>query len=279
MERHGLREDESSARRRVSGDEPVVYGSLDICEARDKHVEGCKAQKGNKTRAIHMLVQFPPDLIPNTEEGQQQMMAHAVKFANDFHGGDAVFAARLDRDEAGTHKVDVFLMPRYEFAYKDGRTQKRTSVSKFAKEQAKQRYGNDDRRSQGSALQDAFHEYLCDEMGLEALPPKRKKTTAADRVEPEVYALRQEKASHSQQVATDRRKLTEGRKSVRLSLEKSEASIKEQRAEIKRQRKELEEDARQIYKDAAVLSVVRERMNEPEEPAIEDIRKRRKPQR
>ena len=69
------------------------------------------------------------------------MLRHAVAFANGYHGGDAVFAARLDRDEEGRHTVDVFLMPRHDFRYKDGRTQKRASVSKFSKEQARARSG------------------------------------------------------------------------------------------------------------------------------------------
>jgi hypothetical protein len=121
------------------------------------------------------------------------MLRHAVEFANEYHGGDAVFAARLDRDEKGKHTVDVFLMPRYDFTYKDGRTQKRASVSKFSKEQAKARFGKDDPRSQGSALQAAWFEYL-QRKGLRWVePPTRKARRTKDRLEPEAYALDQER--------------------------------------------------------------------------------------
>lgn len=84
-----------------------------------------------------MLVQFPTDLPgADTLPKQERMPRLAVEFANAYHGGDAVFAARLTGTRRGQHTVDVFLMPRYDFQYKDGRTQKRASASKFSKEQA-----------------------------------------------------------------------------------------------------------------------------------------------
>ncbi|GHG36431.1 hypothetical protein GCM10017322_39100 [Paracoccus aerius] len=132
------------------------------------------------------------------------MLVHARKFLNEYHGGDAVFAARLDRDEAGRHTVDVFLMPRYDYHYKDGRILKKASVSKFSKEEAKRRYGRDDRRAQGSALQDAWYEYMRAEMGLDVRRPERKKAFAADRVEPEVYGLKQDQAAHAKAVEAER---------------------------------------------------------------------------
>ena len=148
MERHGKRLDSMGPARRVRDVPPLVYGSLDIAEARDKWMEGVQQQ--GETQAVHMLVQFPTTLPgAETEQGQKAMLRHAVAFANGYHGGDAVFAARLDRDEEGRHTVDVFLMPRYDFRYKDGRTQKRASVSKFSKEQARARSGKDDPRAQG----------------------------------------------------------------------------------------------------------------------------------
>ncbi|UWR41633.1 hypothetical protein K4F85_01630 [Phaeobacter inhibens] len=212
-EKHGKRQDESSQKRRVRDEEPLVYGTLDLTAARARHMEGVK--QSGRTTCIHALVQFPTDLIDGTDKAQQQqMLDHAVTFLNEFHGGDAVSAARLDRDETGKHTVDAFLLPKYDFRYKDGRVVKKASVSKFSKEQARARYvktdkktGNatidrktgkpiprDDTRAQGSALQDAFFEYLRDEMQLsEAMPPERKKFTAKDRVEPEEYGLRKDR--------------------------------------------------------------------------------------
>ena len=79
-------------------------------------------------------------------------------------------------------------------------------MSKYTKADAKRRFGRDDRRSQGSALQDAWFEYLRDEVGLDVQRPERKTVTARDRVEPEVYALKQDQArvnamaSHAQRL-------------------------------------------------------------------------------
>lgn len=192
-ERHGKRLDTMSKSRSVGPRGPLVLGSLDIVEARRKHMEGV-AQQG-KTAALHVFVQFPTLLPVLTEKDERRMLEHAARFVNKYHGGDAVFAARLDRDEKGKHGVDVFAMPRHEFRYKDGRTQRRAAVSKFSKEHALKRFGKDDPRSQGRAFQAAWFEYLRDEMGFEWVqPPEPKKTRSKDRLEPEEYALRQEAA-------------------------------------------------------------------------------------
>lgn len=56
-EKHGKREDESSQKRRVRDEEPLVYGALDLTEARARHMEGIK--QSGRTACIHALVQFP----------------------------------------------------------------------------------------------------------------------------------------------------------------------------------------------------------------------------
>jgi len=202
MEKHGKREDASSQARRVRDEAPLIWNSLDLREAREMHMDGVK--QSGQTACLHILCQYPTELMPTDYEGQYRMLVHSVRFVQRFHGGNAVFAARLDRDETGQHTVDVFAMPTYERTYKDGRTSRRSTVSKFTKAEAKRRYGRDDQRAQGSALQDAWCEYLRNEVGLDAREPTRKKATVRDRVEPEVYALRQEQervrrmATHAQ---------------------------------------------------------------------------------
>jgi hypothetical protein len=211
MEKHGKREDASSQARRVRDEAPLVWNTLDLREAKSIHMDGVK--QSGQTACLHILCQFPTELMPTDYEGQHKMLMHSVRFVERIHGGNAVFAARLDRDEAGQHTVDVFAMPTYERRYKDGRTARRASVSKFVKAEAKRRYGRDDKRAQGSALQDAWCEYLRDEIGLDAREPTRKKATARDRVEPEVYALRQEQnrvrgmAEHAQRLLSGIEKL------------------------------------------------------------------------
>lgn len=204
MEKHGKRLDATSQSRRVRDESPIVWNSLDLKEAREMHMDGVK--QSGQTACLHILCQFPTNLMPDDYEGQFKMLTHSVRFVQKFHGNNAVFAARIDRDESGQHTVDVFAMPKYERSYKDGRTAWRASVSKFTKAEAKRRFGRDDQRSQGSALQDAWFEYLRDEVGLDVHPPDRKKATARDRVEPEVYALKQDQArvsamaSHAQRL-------------------------------------------------------------------------------
>lgn len=200
MERHGKREDASGQARRVSDGAPLVFGDLDICARQEAHTAGRKQQ--GRVKALHALVQFPSELIPNTSTAQRVMLREAVKFINELYGGDAVFAARLDRDEKGTHKVDVFFLPRWDFTYKDGRTQQRCGLGQFTKKEAMRRFGREDRRAQGSALQDALFEHLRDKLCVPGvMPPERKAATAKDRVEPEFHALRKERENLSQRQA------------------------------------------------------------------------------
>lgn len=233
MERHGRREDASGQARRVSNDNPLVFAGLDIVQQREKHVEGRKQQ--GRTKAVHALVQFPKDLIPNTALAQRAMLRFAVNFINEYYGGNAVFAARLDRDERGTHKVDVFFLPRWDFQYKDGRRQKRCGLGQFTKKAALNRFGTDNRRAQGSALQDAWYEYIRDKMQVPGvMPPERKKTTTKDRVEPEVFALTQEHAN----LAVLRKK------------------IEERERALLDQRRQVQNDAITIYEQSRILGKI-----------------------
>lgn len=254
MERHGKREDVSGQQRRVRDAEPLVYGSLDLRDARKAHMEGVK--QSGRSACVHALVQFPTGLLDGANEDHQKaMLGHAVEFLNRYHGGDAVFAARLDRDEKGRHTIDAFLLPRYDFHYKDGRTVKKASVSKFSKAEAKRRFGRDDRRSQGSSLQDAFFEHLRDEMQLDGvLPPERKKTSTKDRVEPEVYGLRKDRQRlqenartlfHADRVARKRNK-------DQLALNRAEAErLAKTKAELTAGQKELAADQSAFEKHSA----------------------------
>jgi hypothetical protein len=203
MESHGKREDTMGPARRVRDVEPLVYGSLNLAEARDRHMEGVQQQ--GATEALHMFVQFPTDLPgAETPAKQKRMLEMAVEFANTYHGGDAVFAARLDRDEKGRHGVDVFLMPRYDFQYKDGRTVKRAAVSKFSKQHARARSASlqepgkpidpEGPIMQGRAMQQAWFEHLQQAGVRWVEPPQRKATRSKDRMEPEAYSLAQDRA-------------------------------------------------------------------------------------
>lgn len=259
MERHGYREDASGKARRVSDDKPLVHGGLDICERQKNHTAGRKQQ--GRSKALHALVQFPSELIPNTERAQKVMLKSAVDFINKTYGGDAVFAARLDRDEKGTHKVDVFFMPRWDFTYKDGRTQSRCGIGSYTKAEAKRRYGSQDRRAQGSALQDALFEHLRDNLKVPGvMPPKRKATTTRDRVEPEVFALRKNEAALEQKqeeqalrAISDANELSEGRQAIILATRAVEARKKAVAEEEAR----LAEARSQLTRETSILVAAR----------------------
>jgi hypothetical protein len=249
-ERHGKREDKSGPSRQVRDADPLVIGTLDLTEARAAHMRGVKTQ--GKTACLHCVVQFPTKLIDGNDEQQQKMMlAHAARFVNRFHGGDAVFAARLDRDEKGQHVVDVFAMPKYDFHYKDGRTQKKASVSKFAKQAARERFGKDNPRAQGSALQDAWFEYMRDEVGIDVRRPSRKKKTVKDRLEPEAYGLEQ-----------DRKRFESEKQAFNAEARKRALALKAREAKLSRDLEAAKASIRKDQREAALALAVAQRVAE-----------------
>jgi|GEM_PF-6334148 len=142
-------------------------------------------------------------------------------FINFQHGHEAVFHARLDRDEAGQHVVDVFYAPRYVKSTKR-KTEEWVSLTKFGKELARAKIGKkpqevrcpktgdwsivitdtgepkmvwcDSQHYQGQALQQVWHEHLVDHMELEwAVRGSRKVGRDPDRLEVEEHKIRSEK--------------------------------------------------------------------------------------
>lgn len=199
MEAHGKRQDQSSRRRRIREAEPLVYQTLDLCAAYQAHVEGCKMNAGLKRPVLHAIIQFPPEL-GTSEKNRQSMLKHAVRFINQTHGGEAVFAARLDQDEAGLSTVDVFFAPKYVKATKRKEVVW-ISTSKHGKELAEKHRDEIMRRNKdkfstaprhiGIALQAELYDYLVG-VGLKLAPRKQKERTAPDRVEPETFKARRQ---------------------------------------------------------------------------------------
>lgn len=191
-----------------------------MTSAYDLHVQGAKRNKGAKKLALHAFVQFPTNMVV-TPKSERLMLANAVQFVNRHHGGNAVFHARIDRDEAGRHGVDVFFAPRYE-KNTNRKNVEWVSLTKFGKALACERFGKkqmkvkdassnewkdildesgkpkmiwcDSSYYQGQALQDAFFEHLRDQMGLDwAKRGTKKMGRDPDRVEVEEYKLKQDK--------------------------------------------------------------------------------------
>jgi hypothetical protein len=184
-----------------------------LMDAYEAHVEGARRNAAAHKLFQHAFLQFPTD-IEITPKSEREMLAQGVAFINRTYGGNAVFHARLDRDERGRHGVDVFFAPRYAKTTAKG-TEDWISLSKFSKELARDRFGqrqktvknpktkkfepvfdkktgkpvmvwNDSGYFQGRALQDAFFEHLRDDMGLKwAVRGERKKTRDDDWKTPE----------------------------------------------------------------------------------------------
>ena len=162
----------------------------------DRHVAGARYDKralaGGKI-AVHAFLQFPTALKLDADT-ERLMLLNAVKFTNKLHGGDAVFHARLDRDEAGKHGVDVFFAPRYEktTGRKKDKVETWVSLRKFEKEEAKKRGFVEGPRERGRMLQTAWADFLRSDLGMGlhwVERGKEKLSPAPDRLEPEVYKL------------------------------------------------------------------------------------------
>jgi hypothetical protein len=164
-------------------------------------------------------------------------------------------------------------MPKYDFHYKDGRTQKKASVSKFSKQAARERFGKDDPRSQGSSLQDAWFEYMREEMGLEVQRPTRKKTTTKDRLEPEVYGLEQDrKRFESEKQAFN----AEARKKA-LALKARDDALKACEAKLSRDLEAAKASIRKDQREAALALAVAQRVAESrgDQSAANEVREHR----
>lgn len=190
-ETHGQRFDRNGDMRRVRDDPPVTTTGLRLRNLYEAHVQGAQLQKSH-TKALHMILQFPTDLVDG--DAGEDMLHHARSFAASIFGDDAVFADRCDRDEKSRHVVDLFVAPKYEKITK--RTSKTAvSTSKHLKVLAETRGKVPTLRGQGQALQDAWVDYLRNQMGLDAARGASKALPGDDWLSPEqleVQRLREE---------------------------------------------------------------------------------------
>lgn len=228
-ESHGKRLDGTSRSRKVRDEEPLVFGSLDLRSRFDEHVQGCKMNAGLKKPVLHALVQFPVDM-QSDDKHQLAMLRAAVKFINDSHGGDAVFAARLDRDEAGRHTVDVFFSPKYLKQTKTHGEEMWISTSKHGKElcekhrdEIERRHGgkfNTRPRDVGIALNSEFRNFLKG-YGFKLRDKIEKQSSVEDRLSPEEYKIMAETRkvqSESRRLQEENRKILEQNRNLRAAL-------------------------------------------------------------
>jgi len=220
MQNHEKRLDVSGRNRHVRNVAPLVYsdGQIDIAPPSDedgamwgstlvhdyeRHVAGARRNKAADAVALHAFVQFPTG-IPINSVTEKLMLQEAVAFVERVHGGKAVFHARLDRDEEGRHGVDVFYAPKYDKVTGKGDTKKTVewvSLTKFGKALAAESYGGSDgNRNQGRALQDAWFEYLRDDIKIKWVQRGNKKlTNDPDRLSPELFKLKKDREKLKEQ--------------------------------------------------------------------------------
>lgn len=185
---HARRGDVKSQKRVVRDAAPVTWLPGKVSsdplsyEARYMaHVEGAFVPKGD-AKAIHMLVKFPASVAVATTEEAEVALKLAVDFASSIFGDEAVFAARMDRDEKSLTNADLFIAPRY--VKKTKRQEKvAVSLSRHLKLMT-EKHGTlatdrDILRSQGRALQDAFATFLRAN-GYQALRGEPKKEPEPD---------------------------------------------------------------------------------------------------
>ena len=199
MEKHAKRLDTTSMMRKINDNDPLVFGSLNLREAFNEHTQNCKFNKAAKKVVLHHLVQFPTSW-EITPEREQQMLDDAVNFINETHGGNAVFAARLDRDETGRHTVDVFSSPTFVKQTKQRKNAEMwVSATKHGKELCEAHRAAIERRNKGKfttspksvgiAMQEALYEYLHSKYGNEIKKGNEKDIAKTDRLSPEGYKL------------------------------------------------------------------------------------------
>jgi len=205
-EQHGRRLDEAAIRRKVRDDPSLTWvpegakeDPLALSDRLAEHVAGAMVPKA-KAKALHMLVKLPASVPVETEADARKALDLVVEFAQDTYGGNAVFSARMDRDERSLNSVDLFLAPRYVKVTKR-KSQEAISLTRFGKLLAEKR-GIEDRsdtakgsmQAQGSALQDELADWLTAK-GFEAQRGRPKDRDGDDWKTPEVMGARKDRAA------------------------------------------------------------------------------------
>lgn len=214
----------------------------------ERHIAGARYDKralvGGKI-AVHAFLQYPTEMKLDADT-ERLMLARAVKFVNQMHGGDAVFHARLDRDESGKHGVDVFFAPKFEKTTgRKGKEKTETWVSlrKFEKEEAKKRGFGDGPRERGRMLQTAWHEFLINPHGMGISWAERgaeKLSPDPDRLEPEVFKLvkdREKLASEKEAFSAEKFKFQRDQKKKEQEDERQKLAFETERENLERSKK------------------------------------------
>lgn len=288
QEKHGKRDDWSSQRRMVRKSAPIVGGGLDLVELLQEHTKGTTQNKAAKNVALHFIVKFPQEVLDEdaaptpfqnkTKRERQQVMARqAVKFIQDTHGGQAVFAYRVDTDEAGEWVVDVFACPKYEKATKK-ETKTWTSLTKFGKALALEHQDEIRRRSPdhkgpgpitspraiGMSMQSEFAAFFHRVNGQPLTPKTEKNSPAPDRLGVEEWKLKmlQTDQAEAQELAAA---AADDAKAAQAEASKVRATVKAEKGAFRKQAREW------VNREKTAIQSVRAQANEDRKKAAAEL--------
>lgn len=266
-EQHGKRLDATSRARAISVDPPITTSGLDLNRLYEEHVAGAFVPRA-KAKAMHVILQFPKELTDG--DAGEAMLENARTFAERVFGKDAIFADRVDRDEKSRHVVDLFVAPRYV------KTTKRTSkiavsLTRHLKALAIE-YGHPPvPHGTGRALQDAWFEYLRDEVGLRDVQRGARKEFAGDDWK-SAEQLRSEELAKLQ--ATAEREIEFGFAAGReVGLENAERESLRLKDELRRREEELSAQAQSQLREEHRLRVAFEELEAEKTVISEEAKK------
>ncbi len=282
-ETHGRRLDEVSEMRHYRDEENIAWspqtGADDfaLVDRLADHIAGAFVPK-NAPEAMHMLVKLPDSVPVATREEAEAAMKLAVQFANDTLGGNAVFAARIDRDERSLNNVDLFLAPRYEKVTKR-QSKPAIAMTKHLKALAV-KHGRTATRpgpkaemeAQGRALQDELAIWLTGK-GFEAIRGEEKTTRGKDQKTPEEMGAANDRkeankalqeARESEKHAADHAaaaRMSELRlanaqakaEAVKRGQDKAREAIEKEKADLAREREALDAEKALLAVDGSSL--------------------------
>ena len=224
-EKHGKRLDQTGQSRAVNDEPPITTTGLNLRALFDRHIEGAFVPKA-KSSAMHLLIQFPVDLVDGGDA--DYMLHHARAFAERVFGDEAIFADRVDRDETSQRVVDLFLAPRYMKTTKR-ESKPAVSTTHHLKLLAAKHGEKPLPFGYGRALQTALFEYMRDEMKLDGVERGKAKVVAG-----------QDWKSAEQQRAEELASLTTRAKAGIDQAERDKAAVYADRVEMERQQRDRE---------------------------------------
>lgn len=280
QERHGKRLDKTSKKRVIRDEKAHVYRGLDLLDLYENHVKGVRQNARATKPVLHFIMRFPPEVLTgeagkhfvgNKSKRQKIMLAQAIKFVDKTHGGNAVFAARIDRDEAGETIVDVFACPKYEKRTKRTKLDEVgvmwSSATKYGKELALKHQDEIRRRHPkakaaaltgprmvGIALNSEYRDFFEKMNGIKLEPKVEKHTSVPDRLETEAFKELQDEKDRLEALASS---LAERQKKIdadKIAIAESQKQIADLNADLKERESRLKKSLANVerMKSAAI---------------------------